>query len=249
MKVWGTHRQSPQDPQAVIAVCREIAQQRNAQDDPLLGPYLPVVRTLEGWLLLQQERTAEAVKAFEAAVDTRRSNHLIVRSADTVARRWLSRIDREQVVTALKTYHREQVAFPPDLTVFAAWPKESQPPLRDRMGDPWLYRPLEFRRLKTATPQRYTLYSIAIGRETSPLAVALGKPYRNTPITFIRKNSTAPALAELQIGTPPDFRSVVVQEGNRSEDLRFVAMDSRNRFALLSDDDFWLTALPGGARR
>jgi len=250
VRVWAAHRQNPDDHEAVIAVCREAARQRDAQDQPLLGPYLSVVRTLEGWRLLQRGRTAEAVKAFEAALDPQRSTDMVVRSADALARRWLSRIDRETVAAALKTYHREEVAFPPDLAVFAAWPKDLQPPLRDRMGDPWVYRLADFRRLKTVAAQRYTLHSITIGRDTSALADALRRPYRDTPATFVRKNAAAPALAEFQIGTAPDIRSAVVQEGNRTEDIRFVALDSANRFALLSDDDFWLTALPAaGGRR
>ncbi len=249
IQIWGIHRQTPDTHETVLKACRETIQKRGADGTPLLGPYLPVVRTIEGWRLLMLARTAEAVKAFEAAIDPQRSSDGIVRAADAVARRWLSRLDRETVAATLKAYHREQVEFPVDLSVFGAWPKERQPPLRDRMGDPWVYRLTDFRRLKAVARQQYSLYSLTIGRETSTLDAALQKTQPDTPIAFVRKGAATPALVEFRIGTAPELKNTIIQEGNLSEGLRFVALDSQSRFALLTDSDFWLTALPAGGQR
>ncbi|NLL84073.1 MAG: hypothetical protein GX230_07525 [Lentisphaerae bacterium] len=247
IRIWGIHRQANVSHTTVINTCREAANQRAENDQPLLASYYPVIRTIEGWHLLQTGRHDEATKALTAALDTQRSNDPLIRAADSIARRWLSRLDREQIVAALKKYHRDNVEFPPDLSIFNSLPQADRPPLRDRMGNPWVYRLAEFRRLKHAHAQRYLLYSIAIGRETSTLATALNLPYIDTPITYARKNNTSPVMVELTIGTLPDTRTAIVQEGNRFEDIRFLAIDSRNRFMLLCNDDFWLTALP--ARR
>jgi hypothetical protein len=249
IRIWGIHRQSMDDHEAVAAACREAIVRRGSGESPALGHYLPVVRTVEGWRLLQLGRTAEAAAAFEAALDPARSSEPLVHAADALARRWLSRIDREAVAAALKDYHREHVAYPDALAVFSAWPAATRPPLLDRMGDPWSYRLAGFQRLKVGGEQRYNLYSRAIGRETSSLEAARALRQPDLPITFVRKNTGAPALAEFRIGGGTN-RLVVVQEGARSGGLRFVALDGQGRFALLCDDDFWLTALPStGGRR
>jgi hypothetical protein len=250
IRVWSLHRQMPDDHAAVAAACREAIGRLGADDTAVLGPYLPVVRTLEGWRLLQAGRTAEAAAAFEAALDRGRADgDTRQHAADNLARRWLSRIDREKVVAALNTYHREHVAFPDELSAFQNWAADARPPLRDRKGEPWSYQLAGFRRLKVGGQQRYTLFSRSIGRETSALDAALALRPPDLPVAFVRKNTGSPALAEFRIGGGTN-RPVVVQEGARTGGLRFVAVDGQGRFALLSDDDFWLTALPpGGGRR
>ena len=250
MRIWALHRQANADHAAVVAACRAAAEQRLESDQPALARYYPVVRTIEGWHLLQAKRQAEAVKAFEAALDPQRSNDFTIRAADTMARRWLSRLDREKVVAALKKYHTAEVEFPADLTALASLPQEEQPPLRDRLGDAWSYRLTEFRRLKAAKAQRYLLYSISIGRESSALDTAISLPYRNTTVSFTRQNNTEPAIVELRIGEAPATRTALIQMGNRFEELRVITLDSRGRYLLLCDDDFWLTAIPAaGGRR
>ena len=250
LSIWNIHVQRPDDHEGVAAACRAAIARLGNDDSAALGPYLPVVQTIEGWRLLQAKRTAEATTAFEAALDRGRGgSDTRLHAADTVARRWLSRIDREQVVVALDAYHREHVAFPDDLAVFQTGPVADQPPLRDRKNEPWGYQLVSFRRLKAGGQQRYALFSRSIGRETSALDVALALRPSDVPITFVRKNTGTPALAEFRIGSGTS-QPVVVQEGARSGGLRFVAIDGLGRFALLCDDDFWLMALPpAGGRR
>lgn len=247
--LWSLHRQTPDQHEAVVTACREAAQQRAADGAPRLGRYLPVARTLEGWRLLKLARTNEAVAAFESVLTSQPASDAIARAADTLARRWLSRLDREAVVAALQAYHRENVEFPTDLTAFAPWPPARQPPLRDRLGQPWSYRLASFKRLKTVSRQQYTLFSSAIGAETSALAAALRLPYPAPPIAFVPRNAAAPALVEFRIGAAPAVQTAILQEGDCAANLRFVALDSQTRFVLLCADDFWLAALPGGEGR
>lgn len=250
MRVWNLHRQAGTNHAAMAAACREAATQTSARDTtPLLGSFLPVVRSIEGWHLLQDGRTAEAQTAFESALDRGAGGaDTCAQAADTLARRWLSRLDREQVVTALQAYYREQVSYPDDLAVFNGWSPERRPPLRDRKGDPWHYQPARFRRLKTDDGQRYLLTIRSIGRATSDLSAALARHPPDHALAFTLRQRSSPALVELRFGdgrSPP----VVVQEGGRAAGLRLVAIDGNGRFLLLCDDDFWHTAIPARGGR
>jgi hypothetical protein len=250
MRVWNLHRQAQDNHAAMAAACREATAQTSARDAaPLLGAFLPVVRTIEGWHLLQDGRTTEAQAAFEAALDRGAGgSDTCAQAADTLARRWLSRIDREQVIAALQAYYREHVSYPDDLAAFNGWTPARRPPLRDRKGDPWLYQPARFRRLTTDDGQRYVLTIRSIGRATSDLAAALALRPSDHDLAFALRQRAAPALVELRFGdgrSPP----VVVQEGGRAAGLRLVAIDGIGRFLLLCDDDFWHTAIPARGGR
>jgi hypothetical protein len=250
IRLWGLHRQAPDDHAAVAAACREALGRSASDKTPLAGRYQPVVRTLEGWRLLQAGLTDEAATSFEAALSRGRTfADPLSAAADALARRWLSRIDRERVVAALQAYHREHVGFPAGLDVFQSWPIERRPPLLDRIGDPWSYQLLGFRRLNAGGDQRYRLYSRSIGRATSSLEAARALRPPETPIFFVRKTAESPVVAEFRIGGATN-RPVVLQEGTRGSGVIVAAIDGQGRFALLSDDDFWLLALPpGGGRR
>ena len=236
LRLWTLHRQAAaaSNHLAATAACREAAR---------LGRFLPAARTIEGWHLLQAGRAAAAAAAYESALARGAPADPLAAAADAMARRWLSRLDREQVVAALAAYHREHVAFPPNLAVFESWPEARRPPLRDRRGDAWIYQFQTFRRLRIDTAQRYILYSRSAGRETSALEAALALRPPATPAVFVRKSAGPPAVAELRVGGA-DRPPVLVQEGTRAGGLVFAAIDSAGRFALLSDEEFWLMALP-----
>ena len=251
LRLWSLHRQAAaaSNHLAVAEACREASRRPGADAGPLLGRYLPAARTIEAWHLLQAGRATEAAAAYEAALTTGTPTDPLRGAADAMARRWLSRLDREQVVAALAVYYREQVAFPPDLAVFEAWPAARRPPLRDRQGDAWIYQLQAFRRLKLDGAQRYILYSRSVGRETATLAAAMALCPPATVVSFVRRGAGSPAVAEVRVGGAA-VRPVVLQEGTRAGGLVFAAIDGAGRFALFSNDDFWLIALPpeGGRR-
>jgi hypothetical protein len=251
LRLWTLHRQSAaaSNHLAVVEACRETARQTGVDTGPLLGRYLPAARTIEAWHLLQAGRATEATVAYESALAVGMPADPLCGAADAMARRWLSRLDREQVVAALAVYYREQVAFPPALTVFEAWPAARRPPLRDRQGDAWIYQLQAFRRLKLDGAQRYILYSRSVGRETTALNAALALRPPATVVSFVRRGAGSPAVAEIRIGGTGG-RTAALQEGTSAGGLVFAAIDGAGRFALCSDDDFWLIALPpeGGRR-
>ncbi len=247
LQVWARHVHASSNHEAVIQVCRETLQRRGSDDLPVLGPYQPVIRTVEAWRLLQLGRDADAVRVFKTVIGAPPSTDPRARAADTLARRWLTRFDREAVVAALRAYHRGQVAFPADLSVFESWPRETQPPLRDRFNTPWVYRLSGFRKLTGTTGQRYVLHSRAIGGETSSLEAARRLVQPADPVVFVRKNSGTPALVEFRFGSAAP-QTAVIQENGIFKGIRFVALDSLGRFALLTDEDFWFLAVPAGAR-
>lgn len=236
--------------EAVVAACRTAVGQRTADGEPILVRMLPVIRSIEAWHLLQIGRDVEAAEAFQAALNTRNTPDVVARAADTIARRWLSRFDRDKVVTALKDYHREYVEYPGSLEDLAAWrgAKDAKSVLRDRQNEPWIYRTGSFRRLDIASRQRYTLHSRAIGRETSSLADARKMVPPGAGATFVRKNTTDPAVIELHLGGE-SRNTMTIQEGGLIQNVRFAAFDSHGRFALLANEDFWFTAIPAGAGR
>jgi|LSQX01.3.fsa_nt_gb hypothetical protein len=249
LRLWSLHRQATADTHAaVITACREAARHTGADGGPLLGRYLPAARTIEAWHLLQAGRTAEAVAAYESVLAGRAPADPLRTASETMARRWLTRLDREKVVDALTAHYREAVAYPDDLKVFETWPKERRPPLRDRLGDAWIYQLQAFRRLRLDSPQRYILYSRAIGRKPSELGAALALRPPATEVSFVRRGTGAPAMAQVRIGGAGG-RTATIQEGGRVGGLLFAAIDSGGRFALFSDDDFWLVALPPGEGR
>ena len=252
LRLWSLHRQAvaTSNHMAVATACREAAGTSGNGGEPRLGRFLPAARTIEGWHWLQAGCVREAAAAYDSALAAGgMPAGPLAGAADAMARRWLSRLDRELVVAALATYYRDHVAFPPALAAFESWPAARRPPLRDRQGDAWIYQLQAFRRLKLDGAQRYILYSRSVGRETSTLAAALALRPPATVVSFARKGTGSPAVAEIRIGgmaAPP----AIVQEGARAHRLVFAAIGDSGRFALLSDDDFWLMALPPeGSRR
>ena len=249
LRLWVLHRQAAASSNhlAVAEACREAARSSDNARASRLGRFLPAARTIEGWHWLQAGRVREAAAAYESVLTGPPADPL-AGAAEAMARRWLSRLDRELVVAALAAYYREQVAFPPVLAAFESGPAAQRPPLRDRQGDAWIYQLQTFRRLKLDGAQRYLLYSRSIGRETSALAAALALRPPAAAVSFVRKGAGSPAVAEIRIGGP-STSPAIVQEGARAHGLVFAAIGGSGRFAILSDDDFWLMALPPEGNR
>mgnify|MGYP000911945476 CR=1 FL=1 len=67
------------------------------------------IKTLAAWHLLAGGRQADAVRIFESAVTGDKAARPITRFADTMARRWLTRIDHAKVEVTLKTYYADNV--------------------------------------------------------------------------------------------------------------------------------------------
>jgi hypothetical protein len=171
LEIWKQHMATPDDHEAVTKACRDFSA-AHAGD-----PLLPVVRGFEEWHLLRAGRQPEAFKMIEA--DLAAPAGPVTDGARRLALGWLTRLDREQVVAALRAYHRKEIAYPKTLEQIAAHPKlksEPKPPSLDRFGKPWSYQQAGFAKLKGFADQNYSLRSTALG-DLSDIKSAVRAPY------------------------------------------------------------------------
>jgi len=245
-QVWAVHRNDPADHAVVIARCKDALQRRSG-DVPVLANYQPVVQTLMAWHLLAHGNTNEAMRAFETVLSERAqiSADPIVRTADALARRWLTRIDHAKVTRALLDYYAANVSYPSDLNIFKSYEDGKRPPLSDRFGDAWFFKGTHFKYIKTASGQRYDMYSVSLGKELSNFSKVGKHPF--PALTFVRRGAGTPVMLEFSDSdAPADAPVSLVVGGVSPAGLRLVAVDGAMRFALLSDSDFWIIAMPKG---
>lgn len=168
MELWQRHLSAGSNPVEFVRASAVFEKQHTGS---LL---IPPARGLSVWHLLAADQTRVAEQLLEGM-----EKAALVPGAEAqgeFARRWLTRLDREKVVAALKEYYSHKIEYPPTLDALAALPKTKRPPLFDRWRQAWLYRLDDFKRLQGFTRQRYTLKSHQLG-DTSSLAAALARSY------------------------------------------------------------------------
>lgn len=245
LTVWSTHTRNTDDHKAVIEACQRV------MDRPAtLGEYLPAVKTLAGWHLLADNKQADAIRLFESALVTDKNSPPITQWADTMARRWLTRLDYQKLERALKTYYAEHVAFPASLSPLYAL--NPPPPKSDRFGDAWVYQLESMSRLTGLANQRYSLASRTLGRGGSRLSSLPFDNYGRRTATLIGRKSASPPTLEIEITTTDGATSrAIVAERAMAGGLRLLKLSSDGQFALLveSESDFWVVAPAAGGRR
>ena len=246
LKTWAVHARAPQDHGAVIDACQAVMDKSST-----LGDFLPAVKTLAAWHLLASGKQADAVRIFESALTADKTAKPIVRFADTLARRWLTRLDCEQLTTALKAHYRDNVEYPSSLAPLMNLPKDQAPPKADRFGDPWVYATEEFGKIKGLKNQRFTLYSKTIGKKLTPLrALPLDAYGGQKSASIVARKTSAPLSVEFETVTESGTQRGVATESGLINGIRFLRLDSDNRFALMIDSecDFWVVATPARSR-
>ncbi len=246
LRVWGTHARTPQDHKAVIEACQSVMDKSTT-----LGDFLPVVKTLAAWHLLAEGKQVDAVRIFESALTTEKGAKPIVRYADTLARRWLTRIDHAQAEKALKIYYADSVEYPDSLSPLLNLPNDKAPPKADRFGDPWVYKTEDFSKLTGLKKQRYTLYSKNIGNKLTKLSALPLDVYGNKKsATVIARKTASPVSVEFETVTDSGTQRGVATESGLINGIRFLRLASDNRFALMIDSecDFWIVATPARSR-
>ncbi len=246
LKVWAVHTRGVQDHKAVIAACQGVMDKSST-----LGEFLPAVKTLAAWHLLAEGKQADAVRIFESALTADKSAKPIARFADVMARRWLTRIDHEKVEKALKAYYADNVAYPSSLTPLLNLPKDQAPPKADRFDDPWIYKIEAFSKLAKVQNQRYTLYSKNTGSKLTKLKALPFDSYGGKKSASIIARKTAnPLSVEFETVTETGTQRGVATESGLMNGIRFLRLDSDNRFALMIDSecDFWVVAPPARSR-
>ena len=248
LKVWGVHVRNPQDHKVVIDACQSVMDKATT-----LGDFLPAVKTLAAWHLLAAGKQSDAIRIFESALTTEKAAKPIVRYADTMARRWLTRLDHAQLEKALKDYYTDNVEYPSSLAPLLNLPPEKAPPKVDRFGDPWVYKTEEFSKLTGLKNQRFTLSSKNLGNKLTKLSALPNDTYGGKKsATMIGRKTASPVSVEFEtlseIGTQPQ-RGVATESG-LINGIRFLRVDSDNRFALMIDSecDFWVVAPPARSR-
>jgi len=242
LRVWAVHARTPNDHKVVIAACQSVMDKSTT-----LGDFLPAVKTLAAWHLLADGNQSDAVRIFESALTTDKGAKPIVRFADAMARRWLTRLDHAQTEKALRAYYIDNVEYPSSLASLANLSKEKAPPNVDRFGDPWVYKTEEFSKLKGMKNQRYSLYSKNIGNKLSKLsALPLDTYGGKKSAVIITRKTASPVSVEFETATESGTQRGVATESGLINGIRFLKLDSDNRFALMIDSecDFWIVATP-----
>ena len=216
---------------AAAATCRA------AISSGAMGRFSPVAESLLGADILAAGQTDDAAKALSKLLIQDSVNaDPVSRAADTHARRWLSRIDREKVVAALKAYYADHVEYPSTLEPFRQL--RPAPPLRDRWGDPWAYKLANFKLLKGVKAQRYTLESRSMARGSDLRRALESRPASALPKDWTVARGGGDSVSV--IVTTPSGERTVIREGSAHAGIRFVALAGQH--ALFSSGDNWFVA-------
>lgn len=235
LSVWHIHAANPSNHLQMVAAGRKMMDKAST-----LGEWLPVVKTLTAWHLLKSGKTADAQRVFESAVLQSPTRHPVYRVADTMSKRWLTRIDADKVVAALRSYYVKNVEFPETLAPIMG----DGIPACDRFGSEWSYSLEGFDRIQGLKNQRYRLFSANSGRETTRLRRALKLPYAGGSFAELLQSRRTPAAAKV-IMVSPGVQPMELTFGKLdsvAKGWRFVKCSTDGSFVLLADaaGDFWL---------
>ena len=216
VSVWQLHRAVSNEHARVISACDAFAA-KHADDS-----FVPVVRCIQGWRLLAAGNTNQAVRVFSSLVDQQGTD--VARAADEMARAWLTRVDREAVIPALKAYYKAEVKYPPRFNALVDHPRIAGKvtyPLTDRWSRPWKYSAVGYKGLPGFVGQRFELTSNRLG-EFSALEKALAVPYGSRlDLSASPVSSAGRSLMRMRFGAldgAPE-ETVVVEEGQARGDI------------------------------
>jgi len=244
MKVWRAHVKDPTRHDAIIETCQSVMDKAST-----LGEFLPVVKTLAAWHLLASGKQSDAARIFESALTADKAAPAIARGADTMARRWLTRLDCIAVDKSLRAYYASHVEFPSSLS--SVMTQSGPPPKADRFGDAWVYAPESFSKLKqtSAKLQRFSLYSRTLGKALTPLKQFPFTSYGKRQASITGRRGGNPVLIDFETaaeGGQPQRGTA--SEGSAVNGIRFLKLSSDGQFALMieNENDFWVVATTGG---
>ncbi|MDD4102556.1 MAG: hypothetical protein PHU80_07995 [Kiritimatiellae bacterium] len=246
MRAWSVHARNPADHKAVIDACQGVMDRAST-----LGEFLPVIKTIAAWHLLANGNQSDGIRIFESALVADKGARPLIRYSDTMARRWLTRLDHAQVEKALKAYYADHVEYPGSLSQLSVLTKDKQPPVSDRFGDPWVYEPAAFSRLRNIANQRYRIYSKSLGNRLTPLSALPLNAYGSKSASIVSRKQTNPVSVEFETVTEAGARRGVATESGIVNGIRFLRLSSDAGFAIMidSDCDFWIVATPARNRQ
>jgi len=244
--LWKRHINNSGKHEELAAACDKLVKQ--APHDPLAA----VTRGIAAWHLLKAGRTDTAATLLEGMISNAgqggSSLNVPGRSAMTdclreaalsMARAWLTRIDREQVKRALQKLYVREIEYPESLDAIASLAEEMRLPPIDRWGEPWSYRLVTFRRLKGLHGQKYELQSAALGKHSDlwqSLEIPYGSRIRLKPVKIL---SSASGKETVQFVISDESRKHVVLSLGTEADSIFFAHSGSN-ILILSDGFHWM---------
>lgn len=229
-QLWVSHTNSISDHRAADAVCKAFL--AKSPDDTAAV----VVRGIEAWHLLKSGNTNEASALLNAMLAIPGNATSLQQAGATMARNWLTRLDRERVKDALKKVYRRDVEFPGSLEEIKGLKLAQLPPFTDRWDKPWVYR-LESS-LKGMQKQQYVLESSRLG-SGSDLEKALNVPYASR-INLMPVRASQIGNDTYEFATPLQ-KGIFLPEGAEREGI-VVAYLGAN-VIVLSDGTHWRIAL------
>lgn len=210
------------------------AQAARTADSLPPGPYRSAARALQGWRLLRAGKTADARAAYAALL----ADPATPASLAELARRWLTRLDLEQVRAALRTAWIRDIRYPESLEQLP----EPRPPLKDRWDRPWSYRVRASKRLG-AEGQTYDLQSTALGAD-SALAPALARPWPDALPVRILSVAGANPVVTFETIPPLAPHRPALSEGKSWNGLVLVKVGPK-ALLLVQGDHLFLPLKPG----
>lgn len=154
LELWNQHIAAPEEHERILAACQQF--HAKYANDPLRV----VARGLEEWHLFAMGRRSEAVTLWEKDMTLPPSS--LNNGARRLAASWLTRLDREAIALALRSYYLKHICYPAELSQLTTVsnPVLSNPiPAVDRFGKPWAYTLTGFQKLKGFPDQKYALSS------------------------------------------------------------------------------------------
>jgi len=241
IRIWRLHTVDPTKHTAIIEACQPVMR------ESALGEFLPVVKTLAAWHLLASGKQQDAVRIFESALITDRgAASAIARNADTMARRWLTRIDHLAVEKALKAYYASHVEFPDTLQPILSQP--TPPPRTDRFATAWVYK-AESIKISKKKNQRFTLHSQTLGSRLTSMSQFPFTSYGKRKATIVTRRQGTPVMVDFEtVAEEGGALRGTASEGSAVNGLRFLKLSSDGLFAVMieNDSDFWVVATGGG---
>ncbi|MCX7818069.1 MAG: hypothetical protein N2652_02505 [Kiritimatiellae bacterium] len=224
LALWRAHMASPTGHAAIVGIATTFLRRFPH------GELRAVAQGLAAWHALREAATNQAAALWSEMLQADATP--LDRAGQTIARRWLTRLDREAVRAALRRHYAQHVAFPPTLQPLRALPPDQRPPLTDRFGEAWQYSLDGFRRIPGTRGHRYRLFSSRLGEELSDLSTALARPYGggHEPPRPLRRLGAA---VQFELGS----EQPVVGENTTIGPWRLARVTER--FLVLSDDDYW----------
>jgi hypothetical protein len=235
--------QAPADEAALLNIWKTLGPSNNDvtaracaafQKQFAQSPLSYVTRGLVGWYALQVGDCGDrVVQLYEGMVSD--SKDPFPEAASTMARRWLSRLDREKVKVALRKIYVDHVTYPASLDELAKLPAESRPPLNDRWGRPWRYHLADMKYIRGAAGQKFVLESSNMDRDHE-LRDALKKTYDVATLLKPQKIlSREKGRETVNFAAGREPVGLTVGGHYRGVTLAYVGQT----LVVLSDDDHW----------